>query len=58
MICPECHGTGRYKSPLPVPVGHGFTLSVDGPCTTCWGSGIVHCCDGDQAYPEPEDKDA
>lgn len=22
------------------------------PCPQCWGSGIVHCCEGERAQPE------
>lgn len=25
-------------------------------CQECYGVGIVHCCEGDQCQPEPEDR--
>lgn len=35
MICEACHG---QTNTIPV-------------CTTCGGTGVAHCCDGDRAEP-------
>jgi DnaJ-class molecular chaperone len=58
MICPACQGKGfilpafaRKKDGAPV-----GTAST--PCPECNGSGVVHCCEGDQAQPEQPEKAA
>lgn len=45
MICPECHGSGVR---VPGVTGPGY------PCLECSGSGILHCCEGDQCQPPPD----
>ncbi len=41
MICEICHGRTNL-----IPV-----------CTTCGGTGVAHCCDGDRAEPIEEEFD-
>jgi len=48
MICQTCHGNGFITPPAP---RHPDTYY---PCPTCQGSGIDHCCDGDQPNPRDE----
>ena len=45
MICDYCHGISVY-----VP-GSG------GPCLHCYGMGTIHCCEGEQCQPAPDDAD-
>jgi hypothetical protein len=43
MLCPRCHGT--------------HVIVVNGqrrPCPDCQGMGEIHCCDGLQEQPDPE----
>jgi hypothetical protein len=42
MLCNHCHGK--------------HVLVIDGqprPCEECGGAGLIHCCEGLQAQPEP-----
>lgn len=44
MICERCFGSGLVRASIYVPP----VL-----CPDCGGHGVVHCCDGDRATPEP-----
>ena len=46
MLCHDCQGLGYYTS----------KLGMVHWCATCQGQGITHCCEGDQAQPEVEEK--
>jgi hypothetical protein len=48
MLCPACHG----KCLIETPAGPGQQLHP-WPCPGCGGAGVVHCCEGLQAQPEP-----
>lgn len=57
MKCESCFGFGKRRLFLRgyrIGIGPvGMTvIDLPGPCTTCGGSGIVHCCDGDRAQPD------
>lgn len=48
MICPDCMGTG-FRIMCKQDGDHKVMLvDRNGPCSLCFGSGIWHCCDGDQ----------
>lgn len=46
MICEQCHGTRLV-----------VTAEAVRPCEECGGLGVVHCCEGLQAQPEPQAAD-
>jgi len=48
MICQTCHGNGFITPPARRRADEYY------PCPTCNGSGIDHCCDGDQPNPRDE----
>lgn len=41
MICPTCWGLGDNN------IIYEFK-----PCPDCGGTGIIHCCEGNQCQPE------
>jgi hypothetical protein len=43
MLCNYCHGTRLVQ-----------IAGATQPCPECGGHGSLHCCDGLQAQPEPE----
>jgi hypothetical protein len=45
MNCPVCHGKGIVPLRRPRGQSPGWIWIV---CTTCVGSGIVYCCEGDE----------
>jgi hypothetical protein len=49
MLCPDCHGKGLLQPPA----GPAPTPPHPQPCPGCGGVGVVHCCEGLQAQPEP-----
>lgn len=50
MNCSPCHGRG-VKRALDE---DGRPMDMWEPCPNCFGHGVVHCCEGDQATPDPE----
>lgn len=52
MICQTCLGQREIWGPRRSrkPRDHW-------PCPECGGCGFTHCCEGDHAQPEPEEKD-
>ncbi len=56
MRCPICHGTGRLTYQMFDRIGRVDHVYTQLPCSTCGGSGVAHCCDGedvDQAAALP-----
>lgn len=54
MLCPKCHGWGKVrKEPHLHRFGKGYDME---PCSECYGTGIVHCCEGliEQKDDKPE----
>lgn len=47
MLCNYCHGTRLVQ-----------IAGAAQPCPECGGLGTIHCCDGLQAQPEPEESKA
>jgi len=47
MRCERCRGDGWLLVPAPTKFG----LPEEVPCPECGGSGIAHCCEGDQTQP-------
>jgi DnaJ-class molecular chaperone len=52
MICEKCQGTGIIYTRIFEGWIPFDTVAV--PCDECGASGIVHCCEGEQAQPESE----
>lgn len=56
MNCPTCFGIGEMlidKDGQPVSRLRDATTMIT--CPACGGCGTVHCCEGDDAQPEPEE---
>lgn len=43
MICPLCFGRRRLM----------WIFQASTPCSYCNGTGVIHCCEGDQEQPDP-----
>ena len=61
MRCEPCLGTGKAFIAERGVIG-AFSFSewlahMNKPCRDCGGSGIAHCCEGDQAQPEPPERE-
>lgn len=52
MRCETCRGEGKRWWPRDLGARGGYL-----PCDDCGGTGFAHCCEGDQACPEPDDDD-
>jgi len=48
VICQACHGNGFLTPPGRRRPDEYY------PCPTCMGSGVDHCCDGDQPSARDE----
>ena len=61
MRCELCLGTGKaFVSARPLRDGVSLAewlAYMNKPCRDCGGSGIAHCCEGDQAQPEPPERE-
>lgn len=55
MRCTFCHGVG-VKISFPTRIYSNssgmVTHTEQRPCRECNGTGIVHCCEGEQCQPE------
>lgn len=53
MRCEACHGSGHLAVATRAWTLPGAPrILIDQPCTTCNGSGVSHCCEGDRACPD------
>lgn len=54
---PGCRGSGMVADVGPENAHGWFLVRGLVPCPRCQGSGIQHCCEGDQRQPgEPAEK--
>lgn len=55
MRCEKCHGNGKIYKPVyfwpEKEMGHLPEI-----CEDCGGSGVSHCCEGDSACNDVEEK--
>jgi hypothetical protein len=57
MICSSCYGIGEVLVDREgKPVSRLRDAATMITCPECGGCGIVHCCEGMQEQPEPEEK--
>ena len=47
MICPVCDGKGFEAKRRIFTASHGDYTCLYEPCSTCQGSGVAYCCEGE-----------